>query len=82
MKQRHRYRKRNNGNTTDSAPTRGMADMPSGEDLKIIQKIVEILAPELKCQEQASRPMGSRWLVRCAATQLQTALAWEASRRL
>lgn len=56
-----------------------MSDVPDGADLKLIQKIVTTLAPEVEeCEWARTQPLGVRWLVRSAATQLQSSVAWQA----
>lgn len=51
--------------------------MDSVKDIRVVQRLVAALAPEVDQSPWAKvQPLGVRWLVRSAATQLQSAAAW------
>ena len=52
-------------------------EMPTGEEIKLIQKLMNVMAPEVEESKWAKvQPLGVRWLTRSAVTQLQSAVAW------
>lgn len=51
--------------------------MDNVKDIRVVQRLVQALAPEVDQSPWAKiQPLGMRWLVRSAATQLQSAAAW------
>ena len=57
--------------------------MNSVNDIRVVQKLVSALAPEVDESKWArAQPLGVRWLVRTAAAQLQDAAAWSESTHL
>lgn len=54
--------------------------MDNVDDIRVVQRLVSALAPEVDSSPWATiQPLGVRWLVRSAASQLQSAASWSES---